>query len=209
MKGSLYTTVFSGILGIVCALLLAGASETLAPYQKANREAEEALNILRVLGVPFEEDASAKELVALSATTVIRETRGDLKLFKYVSTEDGGGVKAVAVAFAGPGLWGPIKGFLALEPDMRTIRGITFHEQEETPGLGGEIGAEWFRSQFVGKSIVDEEGRPGIRIVMKEPADGINEVDAITGATMTCRKVEAMVNAIIRQLVAEQTENVQ
>lgn len=207
MKGSLYTTVFSGILGVVCSLLLAGASETLKPYQEANKKAEEAFNILRVLGVPFEEDASAKELVALAATTVIRETRGDLKLFRYVSSD--GGVKAVAVSFAGQGLWGPIKGFLALEPDMRTIRGITFHEQEETPGLGGEIGAEWFRSQFVGKSIVDEEGRPGIRIVTKKPADGINEVDAITGATMTCRKVEAMVNAIIEQLAGGQTENVQ
>ena len=112
--------------------------------------------------------------------------------------------RAVAVPFAGPGLWGPVEGFLALESDMRTIRGITFHKQEETPGLGGEIASASFTRQFEGKSIVDESGRPGIRILRAGAAPpeskGANEVDGITGATTTCEKVQAMLNEIIARI---------
>lgn len=208
-KGSLYTTVFSGILGAVCALLLTGAGRMLAPYREANIEAERARNILGVLGVPHDPGLPAQALIELSNATVVEETRGDLTLYKYVAAENGARVEAVAVSFSGSGLWGPIKGFLALEPDLKTIRGVTFHEQEETPGLGGEITAAWFRAQFVGKSILSISGQPGIRIVRGGGADGQNEVDAITGATMTCRKVEAMINATIMKLVAGQSANVE
>jgi Na+-transporting NADH:ubiquinone oxidoreductase subunit C len=109
----------------------------------------------------------------------------------------------VAVPFAGQGLWGPIKGFLALKPDLKTIHGVTFHEQEETPGLGGEIGADWFRDQFKGKSIEDAQGKRGIRIRRGGGATGPNEVDAITGATMTSERVEEMLNAAVARIAGE------
>ncbi len=110
-------------------------------------------------------------------------------------------MRAMAVPFAGQGLWGPIRGFLALDPDMKTVRGITFYEQEETPGLGGEIASSWFREQFKGKSIASSEGKPGIHIRRGGGASGANEVDAITGATMTCNKLEAIINAVIGQII--------
>ena len=84
---------------------------------------------------------------------------------------------------------------------MKTIRGLTFHEQEETPGLGAEITSEAFRDQFKGKPLVNPEGKPGIRI--RVGASGPNEVDGITGATMTCDKVEALLNMTIEKVVAE------
>jgi Na+-transporting NADH:ubiquinone oxidoreductase subunit C len=86
---------------------------------------------------------------------------------------------------------------------MRTIRGITFYEQEETPGLGGEIDSESFRKQFEGKKIVDETGRAGIVISGGGQKHAVNEVDAITGATMTCEKVEAILNTVIERIVKE------
>ena len=86
---------------------------------------------------------------------------------------------------------------------MRTIRGISFYEHEETPGLGGEIGSEWFRAQFAGKSIVDETGSGGI-IIKTSKAKAINQVDAITGATMTCQKIQDMINNTINEIVEEQ-----
>ena len=107
----------------------------------------------------------------------------------------------MVAGFEGPGLWGPIKGFLALESDMKTIRGLTFYEQEETPGLGGEIVADWFREQFAGKTIVDAQGKAGIEIGGSK--SGPNHVDGITGATMTCDKVEAMLNKLVKTLVEE------
>ncbi len=118
--------------------------------------------------------------------------------------------KVTAVAFAGPGLWGPIEGYLALDPDMRTIHGITFYKQEETPGLGGEIGAQWFQQQFVGKTIVGPDGKPGIELVGGGKASGDNEVDAISGATLTSDKVQAMLKDVMEKIVEakEQSANV-
>ena len=39
----------------------------------------------------------------------------------------------------GKGLWSTLYGFLSLDADMNTIKGITFYEHGETPGLGGEV----------------------------------------------------------------------
>jgi len=113
-------------------------------------------------------------------------------------------IKAVAVRFAGPGLWGPIKGFLALESDYKTIRGLTFYEQEETPGLGGEITTESFRGRFESQQIIDEQGQWGIDIIASG-AEQVhdNEIAGISGATMTCDKVEEMINVIIEALASK------
>lgn len=203
MKGSLYTLGYAVILGAVCSLLLTGASRFTAPYRAANSEAEEILNILTVLKAEFSEDASSSELVEIFERDVQEQQRGEARFYVYSSPQAGVETEAVVVRFAGLGLWGPIKGFLALEPDMRTIRGLTFYEQEETPGLGGEIASSWFREQFVGKSIVDESGKVGIIIRRGGGKQARNEVDAITGATMTCNKVEAMLNAVIEDIVEE------
>lgn len=199
MKGDFYTIFFAGVLGTVCALLLTGAASFTAPYRASNAQAEENLNILTALGVPIEPGASAQQLVEVFEQNVRQQQRGDLTVYMYSPAGEQGPPQAYAVRFGGPGLWGPIEGFLALEPDLRTIRAITFYRQEETPGLGGEIAASWFRDQFVGKSILDRAGNPGISI----DTDGPNAVDAITGATMTCEKLEAILDGVLTKLVEE------
>ena len=80
-----------------------------------------------------------------------------------------------------------------------TIHAVTFSKHEETPGLGGEITSDAFRDQFRGLSVLDESGLRGLRIV-GDGADGPNEVDAISGATMTSDKVEEMLNRIIERI---------
>ncbi len=197
MKGDVYTIGFAGVLGTVCALLLTGAATFTKPYAESNAKVEEIVNILSALGVPFEKGASAQELEKVYDQSVQEQQRGDLTLYAY-SAPGGGAPKAFALRFSGPGLWGPIEGFLALEPDLKTIRAITFYHQEETPGLGGEISADWFKKQFVGKSIVDAAGQPGIRI--GGPA-GPNAVNAITGATLTCDKLQAILDGVVKELV--------
>ncbi len=198
MKGSAYTLGYAAVLGSVCALLLTGAASFTASYRQDNAKAEEVLNILLVLNVSLPAETSSEELVEIYKEKVLEQELGDIVKYVYSPqppNKDG----AIAIRFAGSGLWGPIKGFLALEQDMKTIRGITFYEQEETPGLGGDIVSSSFREQFVGKSIVDEAGNPGIIIKSGgEPAP--NKVDAITGATMTCDKVQAMLNEAIKSI---------
>ena len=203
MKGSLYALVYAAVLGAVCALLLTAAADRTALYRQANAEAEEILNILMVLKVPLEPDTSAKQLGEVFKNNVREEQYGGITTYVYSSPEAQGQIQAIALQFSGPGLWGPIKGFLALEQDMKTIRGITFYEQEETPGLGGEIVTEGFRKRFVGKTIHDKDNKVGIVICKPGSAKEQNEIDGITGATMTCDKVQAMLNEAIKSIVEE------
>ena len=161
MKGSLYAVVYASVLGAVCAGLLTGVAKVTRPYREANQEAEKNRNILGVLDVSFDESSSAKQLLDVFKKNVEVEKFGDLERCVCRDGESGD-VRAVAVEVAGPGFLGPIRGFLALDPEMKTIRGVTFHEQQETPGLGAEITTDEFRSRFKGKSLVDPH--PGWRL---------------------------------------------
>ena len=192
--------MFAIILGASCSALLAGVSWLTEPNRIANEEAEEVRNILTALRVPVGADAGAEETLEIFTSAVSVSDVGGLEVYEYRTAV---GVEAVAVAVRGPGLWGPVEGVLALESDLKTIRGVRFYKQEETPGLGGEIGAEWFQSQFEGKKIFDEQGQPGLRIVKAGEAAGQNVVDSITGATMTSQRVEIMLNDVIKAWTGE------
>lgn len=199
MKDNVYTVSYAGILGVACALLLTGAAAFTKPYAEKNAKGEEVLNILSALGVPFEKGDSVDQLLEKFAANVHQKDPNDNDYFIYSPSGDLGNPKAVAIRFIGPGLWGPIKGFLAMEPDLRTIKAVTFYHQEETPGLGGEIASEDFLKQFVGRSIVDDGGKIGVFIGAGET----NSVDAITGATLTCDKLEDILIEVMTRLVEE------
>ena len=199
MKETLQTIIYSLVLGVACAVLLTGTGIITTKRFLANKDADEKRNILIALGVPGSAEVPSEELLTMfePGGIVREETRGALTVYVY----EAGTESVMGVKFAGKGLWDKIAGLIALESDARTIRGISFYDQAETPGLGGEIGEPWFQDQFIGKSIVDAQGSPGIRIV--SPAKAQNEVDAITGATLTCQKVEAMLNETIALIVNE------
>jgi len=207
MKDSLRTIIFAAVLGTVCAGLLTAASYVLEPYQTANAAAEKYRNIFGVLGVSYDQDANSTELLKLVKSEsnpdgIVTETDdkakakiGGMKVFTYVHPQAG---KLYAVEFAGPGLWGPVEGLLCLRSDLKTIHNIAFYKHEETPGLGAEIEGDDFCGQFTDKTIAGTE--PGIRVRKPGAATGDNEVDGISGATLTCDKVEAMINAISKRI---------
>ncbi|TLF46101.1 Na(+)-translocating NADH-quinone reductase subunit C [Halomonas urmiana] len=99
----------------------------------------------------------------------------------------------IILPIRGQGLWGLMRGFLSVEGDGNTIVGITYYEHAETPGLGGEVNNPRWQAQWEGKEIFDESGElaPAIRLV-KGGASGENEVDALSGATLTSRGVTNM-----------------
>lgn len=200
MKGSIYTLFFAAMLGIICSLVLTFAACFTAPYKKANAEAEEVKNILLALDITIPENTSSKELLDIYRENILEEERGGITTYISISSETNEG--AIAIRFAGPGLWGPIKGFLAFDPGLTEIRGITFYEQEETPGLGGEIVKPSFRDRFKGLSIRDEQGILGI-IIKSGGNAAVNKVDGISGATMTCDKVQEMLNEAIKSVIQE------
>ncbi|NOY80537.1 MAG: FMN-binding protein [Kiritimatiellaeota bacterium] len=213
MKGfrdsTAYPVVYSACLGLVCALLLTVVGGFTRPYREANAKAEEMRRVLEVLEVPFPADASAAKLVEVFKANVRVEKDEARGTTRYAYVPSGARTpEAVALAFSGQGLWGPIDGLIALEADDDTVRGIAFTHQEETPGLGGEIASEWFRNQFRGKKIRDASGKIGIRIARGRTAKGApTEVDGITGATLTCGKLEFMLNRALRRVFDSSRSN--
>lgn len=96
---------------------------------------------------------------------------------------------SIGFPFTGNGLWGTISGMIALTPDLTTVVGLDFTEQNETPGLGGRIEEEWFLEQFRGAELF-ETGSP----LRFDSAAQDGQVDAITGATATSNSVLGMLN---------------
>lgn len=113
----------------------------------------------------------------------------------YVYREDGQ-VQGYAVPFAGQGFWDQIRGVIGIAPDRRTIKGLAFYEQNETPGLGARIDEDEFRQQFIGKKI--EDSAEPIKIVRAPRTLGENEVHAVTGATQTSVRLEVLMNQDLR-----------
>ncbi|MCQ2274602.1 MAG: NADH:ubiquinone reductase (Na(+)-transporting) subunit C [Bacteroidales bacterium] len=110
----------------------------------------------------------------------------------YVFNKDG--KKGYVIPLQGNGLWGAIYSNIALEEDFNTVMGVTFSHDSETPGLGAEITTEKFQAPFIGKKILDENGQVvSIAVKKNANAEGMHEVDAITGGTMTSNGVDLMI----------------
>lgn len=117
----------------------------------------------------------------------------------------GGKIIAYALPISGRGFWAPIKGVIGIKADGRTITGIAFYEQNETPGLGAEITRESFRNQFRGKEISDS-GKP---INIRRPGATLSKSDvhAVTGATQTSNRVENIINMASKKWRKKVSEN--
>ncbi len=94
----------------------------------------------------------------------------------------------------GKGLWSTLYGFLALDGDLNTVKGITFYEHAETPGLGGEVDNPTWKAKWAGKKVYDDKG--GVQlVVVKGVADesSPHQVDGLSGATLTANGVTNLV----------------
>lgn len=116
-------------------------------------------------------------------------------VFKRV---DGGKVVSYSFPMDGKGLWGPISGYVAVGSDGDTVSGATFFAPKETPGLGYEITSAGFTSQWPGKKLY-EGGKLSPVDVTKagacNTAENVHCVDGVSGATITTRGVDAMVES--------------
>ena len=114
----------------------------------------------------------------------------------YTAKKDGQ-IIVYILPISGRGFWAPIKGVIGIKTDKKTITGIAFYEQSETPGLGAEIAKAPFRNQFEGKVISTKE-KP---INFRRPGEmlGDNEVHAVTGATQTSSRLEIIINTELKK----------
>lgn len=97
----------------------------------------------------------------------------------------------------GKGLWSTLYGFIAIDKDLHTIRGITFYQHGETPGLGGEVDNPKWKSSWNGKKAFNENNEVEITVIKGkvDPTDPKSEfkVDGLSGATITTRGVDQFV----------------
>ena len=218
---SLYIFMYASVMVIIVAAVLSFTAETLKPIQKQNVKIEKIQNILSSVGIESTKE-NAEELFGKyipEENRIVINSKGDklegssfdvnlkienkkaieernLPLF-IVNMDDG--TKKTIVPLLGIGLWGPVWGFMAFEPDNNTISGAVFDHKGETPGLGADINQDWFEKPFTGKtifegdkfvSITTHKGGPGAA----ERAGDLNHgVDAISGGTITSKGLEKMI----------------
>jgi len=99
-----------------------------------------------------------------------------------------GQVDQVVVPVEGLGMWGTIYGFLSLAPDANTVRGLTYYEHRETPGLGAEISNPDWLALWTGRKGYDDTGAAAVRVVKGQagaPDVDPNHIDGLSGATIT------------------------
>jgi Na+-transporting NADH:ubiquinone oxidoreductase subunit C len=110
---------------------------------------------------------------------------------------ENGELRCVVLPVHGKGLWGTMYGLLALESDLRTVRGFKFYEHVETPGLGGEVDNPRWRDQWPGKKLYDASGAIAIEVmkgqVVQNRPETVHQVDGLSGATITSRSVSSLI----------------
>ena len=210
VNSNAYIIIYSVVMVVIVAVLLSVTSLSLQERQGENILNEKKQQIVKALG-ENPAKASYADVVAEAAMldkngnkiegkndTDIFNALGDLtasfEAGEYPIFKAANG--SVVIPVYGAGLWGPIWGYIALEADMNTVKGIVMDHSGETPGLGAEITTDKVQSSFVGKTIF--EGSEFVSVSMKKGgATNNHEVDAISGGTKTCDGVNAMIRTSI------------
>lgn len=136
-------------------------------------------------------DPQASQAVPRNAAQVSRVPN---HLLVYKKRDAEGQLELLVLPIEGQGLWSTMYGYLALGPDLTTVRGLTFYEHGETPGLGGEVDNPRWKALWPGREAFDEQGRPAIQVVRGAagpPESDPHRVDGLSGATITSRGVTA------------------
>jgi len=224
-NSNLYTIIYAAIIVVIVAFLLAFVSQALKEKQDANvalDQKKQILNALNLRGLG-DEEAMAKYKEVVVADQIIDangnvvkpgSAGGENDGFRLNSADFKNGQLAVflcnvdgktkyVIPVYGMGLWGAIRGFLAVDEDKNTIYGAYFNHDSETAGLGAEIkdNASW-QAKFQGKKIFAEGNADEVALAVKKKndiTDPSTQVDGITGATLTCDGVSNMFKTCLKE----------
>ena len=127
-----YIIIYSAILVVIVAFLLAFVFQALKPMQDANVALDVKKQILYSLNIRNLDGAEAE---AKYAEVVKEENDVD---GQKVYTCEVDGQKVVVASLKGMGLWGGISGYLAIDENNK-VYGAYFNHESETAGLGAEI----------------------------------------------------------------------
>ncbi len=152
------------------------------------------LSLVCSIIVSFDPKTAVKS-TALSQAIPVEQEKAGIKVRAnqarvYLVKDEQGQVNQVILPMYGRGLWSTMYGFVAVAPDANTIKGITYYDQGETAGLGGEIANPRWQALFVDKKLFDDDQRVAIRIAKNASSNKEYGVDALSGATLTSNGVQ-------------------
>ena len=217
-NSNLYQILYAAVMVLLVGTLLAFIYMALKPKQNENIANDTRKQILSALHIAAPDDSQVKEtyekyiiqdLLVDAQGNITDSTDNvafDVPMKKNVKLPvaerklpvmkcrmDDGSIKYVLPVY-GAGLWGPIWGYVAVNEDGNTIYGANFSHEGETPGLGARITEQSFQDLFKDKHLFVDGQFKSVAVLKKgqKTTDGAEQIDALTGATITSRGVSDM-----------------
>lgn len=171
--------------GIISGGVLALVNNWSAPLIKANQKAATEAAIFRVHpeGTSYE---------------IIPDAELELYLVKNNNEKIG-----YAMVSTGNGFQGTIRLIAGVTPDLQKITALEILDQVETPGLGTKVTETFFTNQFKFIHV-----KPAIFCLKNQQPENPNEVQAVTGATISSKSVVSIINSGIKQMKRLKDEGV-
>jgi len=185
LKRKLLDVLFIVVLGVVSVAMLLAAQNYSAPAVKRFRETRLKTNILTAAGIAW----TQADFQDVFGQRVREETRGGLTWYVADSL--------VIYEFRGRGLWGMIEGIATFDSALTHIVSVRVLSQEETPGLGDRIKEPDYLATYKDRTAAEP-----LELALRHKAEQPNEVDAISGATLSSQALMAIVSATAARLRA-------
>ena len=214
-----YTIVFAIVMVVVVGFLLAFFANFTQELRDKNEKVKKKIDVLNSIGIQSTRanadtlfDTYIKEQYVINGTKAnadqtaylidLKKEQDKLKNGKIPNLPlfiaDVKGEQVYIIPVRGNGLWDAIWGYVALNKDLKSIYGVYFDHRGETPGLGANITEAYFTDDFKGEMLYDKDGNFKSVEISKTNGDPNNndkldnQVDALSGATITGNGVGAM-----------------
>jgi Na+-translocating ferredoxin:NAD+ oxidoreductase subunit G len=178
MKNILKILATLTAVGIMSGGVLSQIDGWSAPLIAANQKAETE----RAIFVVQPEGRSYEEVEGLG-----------FQLFKVLT--ESGELAGYSMVYAGNGFSGKIKMMIGLTNDLNTVKTVEVLDQAETPGLGTKILESPFKDDLENLAV-----NPAVKLVKGLPASADNEVQSITGATISAKAVVEIINSAVKAI---------
>lgn len=186
LKRSLFTIFFMFAVTLVFIAVLSLIYVLTQDTIRLNESLVVKRAVLYVAGLEVPQTGTAADALYRERVVEVKDAEEEV-LYYEILAPSGEQLRSYVVPVVGAGLWGEIESVVGVEEDLKTLTGIEFIKQNETPGLGGRITESWFKEQFRGK-------RWPLSVVPEGDPAGDQEFQAITGATNTTNAVRSILN---------------
>lgn len=173
MKTVIHMIATLTLIGIIAGGLLSEVNDWAYPLIQKNQKAEteKAIFLVQPEGKSYE---------------VIQNP--GLELYKVFDEQKN--LVGYSLVSAGNGFQGKVKIMAGLNKELTEIKMIEILEQVETPGLGTKITEDPFKDQFKGLQT-----SPQINWIKGKSPEQPNEIQTITGATISSKAVVEIINS--------------